>query len=337
MGRNKIKLLSYNITYGDRYNNNRSDSIKVHYRGFFDNETNVKVNLSDYIFSTERQHQNIKIKQGNYWTVFHSIGPHSLNNDLQITNSFIEPLRLTFINNDTDEVIDEYKLDIKFVDYSLRSRNTNKTNVWIIGDSHIGHIAKNIGYNDLEYEKIRFNVISKVGLTMNRFTSSKYFDYLSCLPIEDEDVIIFNLGEIDMRISTHVKSHKKEVSKRFIFNDILFKYLTSIKKISQKYNKNKVIILRPNLPNDGGKKYSKEVINDYFLHSNKEDRKILDKTFNETVTPFCKLNTDIKYLDNSSQYSVDGFINNELLIDNDIHMKTNKQYFDNLNDKIIQI
>ena len=334
MGRNKIKLLSYNITYGDRYNNNRSDSIKVHYRGFFDNETNVKVNLSDYIFSIEGQHQNIKIKQDNYWSVFHSIGPHNINNDLQITNSFIEPLKLSFINFDTNEVINEYKLDIKFVDYSLRSRNTNKTNVWIIGDSHIGHIAKNINYNDLEYEKLRFNVVSKVGLTMSRFSNCKYFDYLSCLPIEDEDIIMFNLGEIDMRISTHVKSHNKNIDKIDILRDILFKYTTSIKKISEKYTNNKIMILRPNLQNDGKRDYTDNVIDDYFKHSNYEDRKILDNVFNETITSFCNVNKEIKYIDNSLQYGLDGFIDNELLINNDIHMKTNKQYFDSLYDKI---
>ena len=224
MGGNKINLLSYNITYGNRFNNDRVDSIKIHYSSNFETKKRIKVYLGDYIFNTESQHQTIEVHKGTYWSTFSSVGSHSVNNDKQITNSFTEPLSLTFTSNDTDEVIDEYKLDIKFVDYSLRSRNTNKTNVWIIGDSHIGHIAKNINYNDLEYEKLRFNVVPKVGLTTSRFTNSKYFDFLSCLPIEDKDVIIFNLGEIDMRMSTHVKSHKKGVSKKFIFNDILFKY-----------------------------------------------------------------------------------------------------------------
>jgi hypothetical protein len=336
MGREKINLISYNVTYGDRYNNNRSDSIRIYYSVNFETKKRVKIYLSDYIFNVESQHQTIEIKQGDYWSVFHSIGTHRINNDIQITNSFIEPLRLSFVDEDTDEVINEYKLDLKFIDISLRGRN-DKKNAWIIGDSHIGYISKEIKYDDLEYELIRLNPVTKVGLTMGRFANSKFLDYLSCLPIKDEDIIIFNLGEIDIRISTHIKSHNKGFNKKDIFNDILFRYLTSINKISQKYSKNKIIILRPNLPNDGGRKYSKEVINDYFLHSNKDDRKMLDNLFNETITSFCKINTNIKYIDNSSQYGIDGFIDNGLLIDNDIHMKTNKDYFDKIYNKLTDI
>lgn len=329
----KINITSYNITYGDRYSNDRVDTIKIYYNSNFENKKKVKIWLGDYIFNTESQHQTLELHQGSYWSIFSSSGSHSVNNGKQVTNSFIEPLKLVFTDEETNEVIVENKLDIKFLDISLRGCN-NKKVAWVIGDSHIGHISKEIDYNDLEYELIRINPISKVGLTMSRFVNSNYLEFMSYLPINDGDIIILNLGEIDIRISTHIKSHKKNINKKDIFNNILFKYLKSIEKISEKYKKNNIVILRPNLPNNGERDYSEQYINEYFLHSNKYDRKMLDDIFIEIITSYCNVNTNIKYIDNSSQYGIDGYINNDYLIDGDIHMKTNKQYFDTLYDKI---
>jgi len=332
-----INLVSYNITYGNRFNNDRTDYIKVHYTVNFENEKKVRVYLGDYIFNTESQYQDLTFKNGNYWSQFSSKGAHKVNNKNQITPSYIEPLKLVFVDNETHEVINEFKIDIKFVDYSLRSKNHKKRNAWIIGDSHIGHICRDIEYNELEYDKIRINPISKVGLTMSRFTNSDYMEFLSYLPIMDDDLLIFNLGEIDMRISIHVKSHNKGIKKKDILTNILLKYIQSIKEISKKYSKNKIVILRPNLPVSDKRQYSENVINDYFLNSNESDRLELNNYFHDMITSFFNSENNIQYIDNSRQYSLNGFINDDLLIENDIHMKTNKGYFDSLYEKIKDI
>jgi len=332
-----INLISYNVSYGDRFINNRTDEIKVHYNVNFENEKKIRIYLVDYIFNVEKQHQTLNLKKGSYWSTFYSRNSHYVNNDKQITTSFIEPQKLVFIDDKTNKVINEYKLDNKFVDYSLRSRDPKKINAWIIGDSHIGHICKDIGYNELEYDKIRINPISKVGLTMSRFTNSDYMEFLSCLPIMDNDLIIFNLGEIDMRISIHVKSHRRGIGKKDILTNIILKYIQSIKIISREYKKNKILILRPNLPVSDKRQYSENLINDYFLNSNEFDRLELNNQFHDIITSFCNSEDNVQYIDNSSQYSLDGFINDDLLIENDIHMKTNKGYFDSLYDKIKDI
>jgi len=297
----------------------------------------VRVYLGDYIFNTEKQYQDLTLKKGGYWSQFSTRGVHNLNNEKQNTLSYIEPLRLSFIDIETDKVINEFKLDIKFVDISLRSRDYKKRNAWIIGDSHIGHICRDIEYNELEYDKIRINPISKVGLTMSRFTNSDYMEFLSCLPIMADDLLIFNLGEIDMRISTHVKSLNKRIEKKDILTSILLKYIQSIKDISKNYDKNKILILRPNLPISDKRQYSETVINDYFLNSNEFDRLELNNYFHDMITSFCNSENNIQYIDNSCQYSLNGFINDDLLIENDIHMKTNKGYFDSLYEKIKDI
>lgn len=329
-----INLVSYNVIYGDRFNNNRTDEIRVNYNVDFENEKQVTVYLGDYIFNTEKQHQTLNLKKGGYWSQFSTRGSHRVNNKKQITSSYIEPLRLSFIDNETNKVINEFKLDIKFVDTSLRSRDPKKRNAWIIGDSHIGHLYGEIGYDELEYDLIRLNPISKVGLTMSRFTNSNYMEFLSCLPIMDDDLLIFNLGEIDMRISVHVKSHRKGIKKKDILTSIILKYIESIKEISKKYSKNKIIILRPNLPVSDKRQYSENVINDYFLNSNEIDRLELNNQFHDIITSFCNSEDNVQYIDNSSQYSLDGYINDDLLIENDIHMKTNKGYFDSLYKKL---
>jgi hypothetical protein len=329
-----INLISYNVSYGDRFNNNRVDIIKVHYTSNFKNEKKVRVCLTDYIFNTESQYQDLTLKKNGYWSQFSTVGVHKLNNKKQNTPSYIEPLILSFIDIETDKVINEFKLDIKFVDISLRSRDYKKRNAWIIGDSHIGHISADIGYNELEYDKIRINPISKVGLTMSRFTNSDYTGFLSCLPIMDNDLLIFNLGEIDMRISIHVKSYNKGIDKKDILTNIILKYTQSIKEISKKYSNNKIIILRPNLPISDNRRYSENIINNYFLNSNELDRLDLNNYFHNIITSFCNSEDNIQYIDNSSQYSLAGFINDDILIENDIHMKSNKDYFNSLYEKI---
>jgi len=59
-----INLVSYNVSYGDRFINNRTDEIKVHYAVDFENEKKIRVYLGDYIFNTESQFQNLNLKKG---------------------------------------------------------------------------------------------------------------------------------------------------------------------------------------------------------------------------------------------------------------------------------
>ena len=108
-----VNLISYNIIYGDRFINDRTDLLKIHYKCNFDIPTKVKIYLSDFTFNTESQYQLIIPHKNTWWTSFSCRGSHILNHDKQITNSFIEPLKLTFINDETDEVINEFKLDFK--------------------------------------------------------------------------------------------------------------------------------------------------------------------------------------------------------------------------------
>lgn len=328
-----IELISFNVKHGDRFNNDRVDDIKIHYRTNFDKPTPIKVFIGDYIFQTETQFQKLELGSALYWSQFSSKGSHVLNNYKQNTIPYIGPQKLTFINDNTNEIINEFKLDIKFVDYSLRGRS-KKRNAWIIGDSHIGHLSNELNYNDLEYEKIRINPLCRLAVTMSRFYKSDYIEYLSYFPIEDDDILLFNLGEIDTRMAIHVKSHNKGLRKKDILNGIILNYVNSIKEVSKKYHKNKIVFLRPNLPVNDKHILDDNIKNQYLRYSNENDRKDLNDYLCDFLKSFTETEKNIFYVDNSIQYQINGFADNSLLIHNDIHMKTNKQYFDSLYDKI---
>jgi len=327
-----IDLISYNVTYGDRFNNDRTDNIKIYYKSHLEKGTKVRIYLEDDIFNTESQYQDLNLGTGIFWSQFSSRGPHNLNNDRQITIPFIGPQKLIFLDNNGN-TIKEFKLDIKFVDESLRGKNQKRC-AWIIGDSHIGHLCKDIHYDELEYDKIRFNPLCRQSVTMSRFYKSDYINYLSYFPIKDNDVLLFNLGEIDMRMAIHVKNHQKKIDKKDLMTGIILNYLTAIKNISNKYDKNKIVILRPNIPTSDSYITNEIEKEQYLKFSNETDRKMLSDYFLSLVESFVKSENNISFVDNVKQYEINGFMDENLLLEQNIHMKSNKQYFDSLYEKI---
>lgn len=333
-----IELVSYNVIYGDRFKNNRVDSLRIDYMCNFTKPTKIKMVLRDYIFNCEEQEMFFQPSMGRFFTIFLSTGVHHVNNGFQITDSFIHPLKLKFINLESDEIINEYLLDIRFVDLSLRGGNPLKKVAWIFGDSHIGHISQKINYSQFNYDELYVKPVSKVGLSCNRFSSSDYLNYLSHFPINDDDVIILNYGEIDIRMAVHVKNFKYGIDKKTILKKVIHNYLTAINTISEKYPKNKIIVLRPNRPFIDSHIIGEEPKKEYLFNSNKEDRLILDNMFNNEFLDFNEVYNNFEYIDITDNFTCeDGFMCEEFLRDNDCHMKPNKEYFDLLYDKILRL
>ncbi len=330
-----INLLSYNIVYGNRFIGERSDEIEIHYNVDFQEETEVKIELSDYIFNTEKQHQVLRLKNGNIWSRFSSRGSHSVNNKKQITTSFVEPLKVSFFNNKTNEIINQFKIDIKFVDVSLRSRDDNKINAWIFGDSHIGHICEDIEYNELEYKDIRINPICKVGLSCNRFSNSDFINFLSYFPIKKRDIILLNFGEIDCRMSIHKKNYDKGIKKDIILKVVLQNYINTIELIKNYYSENRIIVLLPNPPFKDDHIITEEVRKNLLFNSNEIDRIMLHQNFSSTLFEMSILKNNFEIIDLSEFFqNKDGFMNNKILRTEDCHMKSNKEYFDFLYKKL---
>jgi hypothetical protein len=330
-----IELISYQVYYDERFKNDRIDKLRIDYTCNFEKQKKIKITLEDSIFNVEKQTMFFEPGKGNFFTTFLSTGLHHINNGLQITDSYIHPLILKFIDFETNEIINEYFLDIKFVDISLRGRNTIKRVGWIFGDSHIGHTAQKINYNQFDYSDLYIKPVSKVGLSCNRFSNSNYLEYLSYFPIKDNDIIILNYGEIDIRMAVHVKNFKYGIDKKTILKKVIHNYLTAINTISKKYPKNKIIVLRPNRPFTDSHIIGENSKKEFLFNSNEKDRLILDEMFNNEFLELNKIYNNFEYIDITNDYTCeDGFICKEFLRDNDCHMKPNKNYFDKLNNKL---
>lgn len=330
-----IQLISYQVYYAERFKNDRIDKLRIDYTCNFEKQKKIKITLEDSIFNVEKQNMFFEPGKGQFFTTFLSTGIHHINNELQITDSFIHPLNLKFIDFETNEIINEYFLDIKFVDISLRGRNTIKRVGWIFSDSHIGHIAQKIKYNQFDYSDLYIKPVSKVGLSCNRFSNSNHLEYLSYFPIKDNDIIILNYGEIDIRMAVHVKNFKYEIDKKTILKKVIHNYLTAINTISKKYPKNKIIVLRPNRPFTDSHIIGEGPKKEFLFNSNEKDRLILDEMFNNEFLELNKVYNNFEYIDITNDYTCDGgFICEKFLRDNDCHMKPNKEYFDSLYDKI---
>ena len=333
-----IELLSYNVTYGDRFRNNRIDNLRIDYTCNFTKPTKIKITLEDSIFNVEKQTMLFEPGMGTFFTTFLSTGIHHINNELQITDSFIHPLVLKFIDFETDDIINEYFLDIKFVDISLRGRNTFKKVAWIFGDSHIGHIAQKINYNKFDYNDLYVKPVSKIGLSCNRFSNSDYLEYLSYFSINDDDIIILNYGEIDIRMAVHVKKFKYGIDIKTILKKVIHNYLNAINSISKKYPKNKIIVLRPNRPFTDSQIIGENGKKQFLFNSNEKDRLILDEIFNNEFLELNKIYNNFEYIDITNDYTCeDGFICKDLLRENDCHMKANKDFFDKIYSKLTDI
>lgn len=333
-----IELVSYYINYGERFKNNRVDRLRVDYLCNLKTSRKIKIQIQDSIFNTEVQSMNFEPGIGTFFTEFLSTGVHNVNNGLQITDSYIHPLILKFIDFETNEIINEYFLDIKFVDISLRGRNTFKKVGWIFGDSHIGHISQKINYNQFNYDELYVKPVSKVGLSCNRFSNSDYLNYLSHFPINDDDTIMLNYGEIDIRMAVHVKSLKYGIDKKTILKKVIHNYLTAINTISKNYPKNKLIVLRPNRPFTDSHIIGEESKKEYLFNSNEKDRLILDNMFNNEFLDLNEVYNSFNYIDITDNFTCqNGFMCEEFLRSNDCHMKPNKEYFDLIYNKIIRL
>lgn len=335
---NKIEIKSHFIKYGERNINNRNDVLRIDYISNLTKKTKIKVELEDNIFNTEKQDMTLEHASGMFFCTFLCSGFHHVNNGVQITDSFIHPLKISFIDVENNKILLEEIIDIRFVDKSLRGHNPSKKVAWVFGDSHIGHIAQKINYNEFNYDDLYIKPISKVGLSCNRFSNSDFLNYLSHFPIIDNDIILLNFGEIDCRMAVHKKNYYKGISKSIILKGVLHNYLNAINKIRLNYPNNESFIILPNQPFKDEHITSKQGKEEFLFNSNETDRKLLHNEFVKFLYNMSELNNKFKIIDMSEYFEGENkFIDRQFLRNEDCHMKSNKQYFDFLYQKIKDI
>lgn len=199
--------------------------------------------------------------------------------------------------------------------------------VFAIGDSHVWHNFGGRNFTTANgYPIIKYSVPS---LTMNRFISGNYKEFVDFLPIEANDILLFNFGEIDLRNSfmKHAIKYGKDVKE--VIYQTCQKYLMVVKEISSYYPKCEILLTTPNFP------ISEELAPDvsHFapIYGTEDERKMMYHFFVTLIKtqPFFRvLDCPTIYRDNN------GCISTEYLEPKDIHVSDFQYFVKDLNEFI---
>lgn len=202
----------------------------------------------------------------------------------------------------------------------------HKPKFWMIGDSHVNYNTK----GPIEYlttEKYDIVPVSVQGLSLSRFLNSDWKRFFTTIPIWEMDVISFEFGDVDLRMSLLKKSKEKNIPVDELLKDLIFRFYNFIKEFKQIY-KNEIIIQIPNRTvKDGWDK-------DNRVMSTTKVRVDLWNQFRESIYELGKTN-NIKIWDYKSIYEdSDGSILNNVLFKEDIHIKEHELMLEDLKSKI---
>ena len=144
---------------------------------------------------------------------------------------------LTILIN--EEVVNEFKLKYVYTDLDQRRgldkfSPFNKKKFWIIGDSHPGYYT-NSSPENLKTSKYDVSPLGMLALTLNNFLRSDWERWISTLPIFDDDIIAFDIGEIDVRCVLFEVSKKKGIDLYNLTDDLLKRYFDFLLYFNQKY------------------------------------------------------------------------------------------------------
>ena len=202
----------------------------------------------------------------------------------------------------------------------------HKPKFWMIGDSHVNYNTK-APTEYLTTEKYDIVPVSVQGLSLSRFLNSDWKRFFTTIPIWEMDIISFEFGDVDLRISLLKKSKEKKISIDELLKDLIFRFSNFIIEFRKIY-KNEIIILLPN-----------RTIKDTWDNQNRimsttEVRVDLWNQFKDLMSELGKTN-NVKIWDYKSIYEdSDGSMMNSMLVKGDIHLENHKLMLEDLKSKI---
>lgn len=296
---------------------------KIFYEYFGEKEMKIIFYIKDAIFnSVIILNSNVVVKGVKYWTTFPASSLPYCNTHFTMGINLI-------VTDEQDNII--HQENFPFILTDFKKRDLSKPNFWVIGDSHVGFLFDNIKKEDLITNKYIINHICHLELSLNLFEKSDWKSFLKSIPIREGDAISFFLGEIDLRFSIIWKTkhiiniEQRKINLWNILKKLLEKYVLIIKEIKNLYPKCKIIILTPNSPIRDGILRDNNLI----IDETENDRLFLFELFNI----FFEENKDIwdcmsDYIDN------EGFMKNELLLENNHHVSDGRPFIERLKQKI---
>jgi DNA-binding transcriptional regulator/RsmH inhibitor MraZ len=247
---------------------------------------------------------------GQYWGMFCGVDLEIKVNDVCV---YKIPLPWTITNNFLRKGIDF-------------NSTIHKPKFWLIGDSHANYNTK-APLELLTTEKYDIVPVSIQALSLSRFLNSDWRRFFNTIPIWENDVISFELGDVDLRMSLFKKSKESRVPINKLMEDLINRYFKFIGDFKTLY-KNKIILLIPNrTAKDGWDKENR-------ILSTTDIRVKLWEDFNEGIRILGKLN-NIEIWDYKTMYKdIDGSIINDVLIEGDLHLKVKEPMLIDLKGKI---
>jgi hypothetical protein len=321
---NKVELSQDN-------NTNQKLRITFTYNGC---DQKIKIECWDLVFqSIQTIAPEIDVKNGlTYWFEIYSDKGLKINKNFQVSSKFNEGVLVHFKKNNNEIFFSQ---EIFLSNYDLSYRNFQNTyfkrKVWVIGDSHVG-----IGFEDQTKEKICQNKfcfcpISIEGLTLHRFTTKKYENFLNTLPIFDDDIIVISLGEIDLRKNILKNSKQKEMDKNSFIFTLFHNFIRVIQYMKQKYPNVKIFYEIPHAPFEDG--WVKPNRIQHLMENTKEvERMEVWKIFRNIVLDESNKNKQFFVIDFNDHFTKsNGYFDTNFLKEGDNHLSDGKKYYTLLN------
>ena len=303
------------------------NTVVLHFNYNGDTDRVIKVFVFDLIFETVDIWHRMVAKPGvNHWV--------SLNFSIHKGNYLDTGLKIQIINaNEGEEEFIIHKEYFHFINTDMNRRSLNESyskkekNFWLIGDSNTGYLFNDISVNTLYHNGYVINHVTHMLLPLNRFLKSDYLSYMKSLPIRDNDVISFFLGEIDLRVAILRNANLKGENPKDVLDKILESYIECLSKIKERYPNCEIVVLRTNPPIKDG------LINDIkLIFGTEKERFYLYSHFDN----FFRYQNDFKYWDCLSDYSDElGYLRNEFLVsDTNQHLNNGSLFLEQLKSKI---
>lgn len=304
------------------------NAVTLHFTYVGDTSRNIKVFIGDSIFDTVDVWLKMSVEpNGTYWA--------SLSFSIIMGDYLNAGLKFHFLSsNDNEDEFTIHEEHIKYIITDMNKRSLNgsysksEKNFWVIGDSNTGYLFKDINTDNSYQNGYVINHVTHLLLSLNRFLKSDYLSYMKSLPIRDNDIISFFLGEIDLRVSILRNANLKGENPKDVLDKILESYIECLYKIKEQYPNCEIIVLRTNPP------IKDEVINDSkLIFGTEKERFYLYSHFDN----FFRHQTDFKYWDCLSDYSDElGYLKNEFLVsDTNQHLNNGSLFLEQLKSKII--
>lgn len=198
----------------------------------------------------------------------------------------------------------------------------NERRIYMIGNSHIW---STFGLEEENINRLNNFCLSKqafYGLSLYKFFTGNYVEFLQQLPMVQNDVILFYWGTSDLRYSIFKRINKYGIDLIEALYDVLYLYYFSLKRITEEYPNTKIIVTSVNV---GIKKTHLNSLDHdiVFYNSSDIDRKKISAIFNDFMNRKVNHLKNVTFFKWDDEYYTDdeGYIKEELLYPNDIHIK----------------